>query len=127
MFTVHLVEQSAFAIHSAIQSIEIEKKRWALIVASTNADPIADSCTLGALQDKHAFLSALYVNEPHRGKGLGAAIIKAAIELARAENKRAVSLIVSPKNHLAIKLYTRLGFKSFYDDSNGTWMSFSLV
>ncbi|AZN41082.1 GNAT family N-acetyltransferase [Paenibacillus albus] len=46
----------------------------------------------------------------HRGRGIGLALMKEIIELARADGYRALSLSVDPANSSAVHLYERLGF-----------------
>jgi ribosomal protein S18 acetylase RimI-like enzyme len=56
----------------------------------------------------------MYVRESHRGRGLGAALFRAAMETARADGgMRVVTLTVSEGNAAAQGLYERFGFCAF--------------
>jgi ribosomal protein S18 acetylase RimI-like enzyme len=52
----------------------------------------------------------LYVEPEARRSGLGAALVKAAIESARARGCRRIELDVNESNEAALALYRRLGF-----------------
>ena len=56
----------------------------------------------------------MYVRGTHRGRGLGAALFRAAMAAARADpGMRVVTLTVSEGNDAAIALYERFGFEAF--------------
>ena len=56
----------------------------------------------------------MYVRDTHRGRGLGAALFRAAMYVARADDRlRIVTLTVSEGNDAAIALYERFGFEAF--------------
>lgn len=57
-------------------------------------------------------LEDLYVREDARGAGLGAALVGAAIERARARGCRRMELDVAAGNAAARALYERMGFSS---------------
>lgn len=50
------------------------------------------------------------VARPWRGRGVGSALLAAAIEKARGEGLHKLSLEVFPHNHAAIALYRKFGF-----------------
>jgi len=50
------------------------------------------------------------VARPWRGRGVGSALVAAAIEKARAEGLHKLSLEVFPHNDAAIALYRKFGF-----------------
>lgn len=50
------------------------------------------------------------VMKEHRGKGVGAALMRAALQLARERGLTRISLTVREKNSRAIELYKKLGF-----------------
>ncbi len=56
------------------------------------------------------WLSSLYVRPAYRGLGLGAALTRAVIALARARGTKALMLAVYPDNTPAWRLYRSLGF-----------------
>ncbi len=60
------------------------------------------------------WLEDLYVQAGARGRGLGAALVDAAKERARARGCRRIELDVSDQNPGAWELYERLGFSAEY-------------
>lgn len=53
----------------------------------------------------------MFVTAGHRGAGIGAAMLEAAIDWARKQNAHKISLAAWPTNHAAIGLYARYGFR----------------
>lgn len=60
--------------------------------------------------NKFAYIEELAVNTPFRGKGVGGALMKRAIEWARAQNFPGIMLETQNNNVPACKLYERYGF-----------------
>jgi ribosomal protein S18 acetylase RimI-like enzyme len=60
------------------------------------------------------WLEDLYVNEAARGRGLGSALTRAAIERARERGCKRIELDVSQENRAAWELYERHGFAAAY-------------
>lgn len=61
-------------------------------------------------QARECYLAELYVAPAQRGRGLGRALLEAAIELARAEGADSMDLSTSEHDVAARALYARLGF-----------------
>jgi GNAT superfamily N-acetyltransferase len=59
------------------------------------------------------FLDVVYVRPGARGKGLGAALVRAAAEHVRAQGADVLELEVLQSNEAALRLYERLGFATF--------------
>ena len=59
----------------------------------------------------HAWIEDVVVDESARGQGMGEALTRAGIELAREKGARAVELTSRPAREAANRLYQRLGFK----------------
>jgi ribosomal protein S18 acetylase RimI-like enzyme len=63
------------------------------------------------LRERHsALLTDLLVREGFRLRGLGTALVKDAMAVARERGFRSLTLHVGPENDAAIRLYERLGF-----------------
>lgn len=58
-----------------------------------------------------AFVTDLYVEQAHRGRGLGQRMLDALIEALRARGVKAVHLMVRPENDKARALYAGMGFE----------------
>ncbi len=63
-----------------------------------------------ALGARVAILEDLVVDPDNRGKGLGSAILTAAIETARADGCRRITLLTDGDNVTAHRFYQRFGF-----------------
>jgi ribosomal protein S18 acetylase RimI-like enzyme len=63
-------------------------------------------------QALECYLAELYVAPPHRGRGLGRALMNAAIELARSEGADYMDLGTSEADVVARTLYESLGFSN---------------
>jgi ribosomal protein S18 acetylase RimI-like enzyme len=61
--------------------------------------------------DDWAELSELYVRPGSRRRGLGRALVEAALDYARQRGCREVHLLVDPENAAALALYESLGFR----------------
>jgi len=53
----------------------------------------------------------VYVQEGHRGRGLGTLALRRAISAAKRQNLNFINLAVSTENLPALRLYFRLGFR----------------
>ena len=58
-------------------------------------------------------IARIYSIQSQIGKGIGAALMKKCIEIAKQKNKQVVWLGVWKENHRAIKFYERWGFEIF--------------
>jgi ribosomal protein S18 acetylase RimI-like enzyme len=58
-----------------------------------------------------AWIEDVVVDESARGRGVGAALTREAVRLARAEGARTVDLTSRPSRGAANRLYERLGFE----------------
>jgi ribosomal protein S18 acetylase RimI-like enzyme len=53
----------------------------------------------------------LLIHRPHRGRGMGAALMRAAVSWARERDLRALTLETQTNNWTALNFYQRMGFK----------------
>lgn len=67
---------------------------------------------------KNWILNDLYVAAGHRKKGVGEALIKAAMQFAKEAGARAIQLETARNNHTAQRLYEAIGFKKHLPDSS---------
>jgi ribosomal protein S18 acetylase RimI-like enzyme len=82
-------------------------------------DPAADGRILGSLTlvvfpiptGIRAWIEDVVVDEKARGRGVGEALNRAALDRARAEGARTVDLTSRPSREAANRLYQRLGFE----------------
>lgn len=74
------------------------------------------------VREREAELANLAVSGPHRGEGIGQALVARAIELCGGRGVRRMLLAVRASNRAAIRLYQHYGFRtigshgSYYED-----------
>lgn len=61
---------------------------------------------------RDAFVTEIFVDGAHRGEGLARRLLEAAEQDARANDVRALHLVVRPENERAIGVYASAGFKT---------------
>lgn len=64
---------------------------------------------------RRALIEAVRVAAPHRGRGLGAAIVREAVEIARREGCAMVQLTTDKSRKDAQRFYARLGFAASHE------------
>lgn len=69
-----------------------------------------DICPIGRPVYAHGGVLGMGIVEEHRGKGIGEALMRAALAQARARGMTRVELTVRADNPRAITLYRRIGF-----------------
>jgi diamine N-acetyltransferase len=80
---------------------------YAMLILAESADPdVAGSVTLRPTSE----LSKLYVRAGHHGTGTSLALVDAAMDMARANGKRGISLSVNQENSRANSFYEKSGF-----------------
>jgi RimJ/RimL family protein N-acetyltransferase len=91
--------------------VEARAARWTLdgdFLAEVDGEPIG---SIHVERSRHGFGEiGMAVLKEWRGRGVGSALLAAAIEWARAEGLHKLSLTVFPHNEPAIALYRKFGF-----------------
>ena len=73
------------------------------------------------VKDGDCYIAEFAVASEHRGKGIAGSVVKSTIDFAMSKGFSRLTLFVSDKNEVAIKLYEKLGFttervqKSFFE------------
>jgi N-acetylglutamate synthase len=73
------------------------------------------ACGLVKFEGDHVGLFALHTAEPHRGRGLGRAVVVALLAEAMRQGARFAYLQVTAGNAAALALYRHFGFATVYD------------
>jgi ribosomal protein S18 acetylase RimI-like enzyme len=103
-YTPFTLDEAAFRFMSELWDDDLEASRIAVV----DGEP-AGICKL-AIRGDRGWIAGVGVAVPHRGKGLGEQLMRAAIEEARARGLRELWLEVLVQNEPAIRLYEKLGF-----------------
>lgn len=61
-------------------------------------------------------IDMVMVKKEHRGKGIGTALMKKALAMARKRNVDSIELVVNRDNSIAKRLYEKVGFKKTNKD-----------
>jgi ribosomal protein S18 acetylase RimI-like enzyme len=92
----------------------IENNLFPQVVAVLDGQVIG-WCDIMMISDRpvhaHAGFITIGIVDEHRGKGVGSALIKSAIEAAQARGLTRLELIVREENTAAIALYKKTGFE----------------
>lgn len=71
---------------------------------------MATLVTIRTATGRRCFIDDVVVLDSHRGQGIGEALIRAAIELAREHGAAKIDLTSRPEREAANRLYRRIGF-----------------
>jgi ribosomal protein S18 acetylase RimI-like enzyme len=104
-YTPFSVDEAAFRFISTIWDDDLDASRVALV----GGEP-AGICKL-AIRGDRGWIAGVGVAVPHRGQGVGEALMRGVLEQARARGLREVWLEVLVQNEPAIRLYEKLGFE----------------
>jgi ribosomal protein S18 acetylase RimI-like enzyme len=108
-FTPFTLDEATFRFMSTTWDDDLDASRVVLV----EGEP-AGICKL-AIRGDRGWIGGVGVAPPHRGKGVGEALMRAAIEEARARGLRELWLEVLTPNEPAIRLYEKLGFETVRD------------
>ena len=103
-FTPFTLDEAAFRFMSTTFDDDLDASRVLLV----DGEP-AGICKL-AIRGDRGWISGIGIAVPHRGQGLGEALMRAVLDQARARGLREVWLEVLVQNEPAIRLYEKLGF-----------------
>ncbi len=100
------------ALHQLLDDARLGR---VLLAADRDDDSLAGYCVATFNFDLEfagldAFVTELYVTERCRGTGLGRELLESMASRVRGQGARALHLLVSPENHLALQLYRGAGF-----------------
>jgi ribosomal protein S18 acetylase RimI-like enzyme len=104
-FTPFNLDEAAFRLMSTAFDDDLDASRVALIDGAP-----AGICKL-AIRGDRGWIGGIGVAAPHRGTGVGEALMRAVLDEARSRGLREVWLEVLVQNEPAIRLYEKLGFE----------------
>ena len=103
-FTPFNLDEAAFRLMSTAFDDDLGASRVALVDGTA-----AGICKL-AIRGDRGWIGGIGVAAPHRGTGVGEALMCAVLDIARSRGLREVWLEVLVQNERAIRLYEKLGF-----------------
>jgi ribosomal protein S18 acetylase RimI-like enzyme len=104
-YTPFSLDEAAFRYMSSIWDDDLDASQVALVDGEA-----AGICKL-AVRGERGWIAGVGVAVPHRGKGVGEALMHAVLDEARSRGLREVWLEVLVQNVPAIRLYEKLGFE----------------
>jgi ribosomal protein S18 acetylase RimI-like enzyme len=105
-FTPFTLDEASFRFMSTTWDDDLDASR----VAVVEGEP-AGICKL-AIRGDQGWIAGIGVAVPHRGEGLGEALMRGVIDEARTRGIRDLWLEVLVQNEPAIRLYEKLGFET---------------
>jgi ribosomal protein S18 acetylase RimI-like enzyme len=105
-YTPFTLDEAAFRYMSTTWDDDLEASR----VAVVDGEP-AGICKL-AIRGDEGWIAGVGVAVPHRGSGIGKALMHGVIDESRARRLRRIWLEVLVQNEPAIRLYEKLGFET---------------
>ena len=103
-FTPFNLDEAAFRLTSTAFDDDLDASRVALVDGTP-----AGICKL-AIRDDRGWIAGIGVAAPHRGAGVGEALMRAVLDVARSRGLREVWLEALVQNEPAIRLYEKLDF-----------------
>ena len=113
-----LPQLSTSATEPTAQYVEelISREDTHLFVAYGESGEIVGMLTLLIVAiptSRKAWIEDVVTDKAHRGEGIGEALVKMAVEVARAEGAKRIYLTSNPKREAAHRLYKRCGFEQY--------------
>lgn len=121
---VYEIEKESFTLAWTKEAFEQEmvKNEFAYYVVAKTEEDIIGYCGMWLVIDE-AHITNIAISPSQRGKKLGEALMKAAIDAAKAHGAKLMTLEARVSNIVAINLYKKLGFqnggirKGYYTDN----------
>jgi GNAT superfamily N-acetyltransferase len=111
----HRIDTPAAAIGASVDALLRDGTRGRLLVATVGGRPVGVAALSFVWPIEHggrsAWLEELYVEPAHRGRGIGGALLRAALDAAAAAGAVAVDLEVDAGHARASRLYEAAGFR----------------
>ena len=111
----HGIDTPAAAMGTSVDGLLRDPNRGRLLVATVEGRPVGVAALSFVWPIEHggrsAWLEELYVEPPHRGRGIGRALLRAACDHAAAAGAVAVDLEVDAGHRRAARLYEAEGFR----------------
>jgi GNAT superfamily N-acetyltransferase len=108
-YTPFTLDEAAFRFMSTTWDDDLDASRVAVVEGAP-----AGICKL-AIRGSQGWIAGIGVAMPHRGKGLGEALMRGVIDEARSRGIGDLWLEVLVQNEPAIRLYEKLGFEKVRD------------
>ncbi len=110
---VYQIELNSFSAPWSKESLyyELEQNLFAKYLVVEYEGQVVGYCGLWVIMDD-AQITNIAVHPDYRGKKIGEALIKFAIQLSKEMNAKRLSLEVRVSNHIAQALYKKVGFES---------------
>ena len=89
---------------------DVADSNFALAAEARDGSLAGFACVRLVPWNRSAELSALFVTPPHKGQGIGRALLEGAMAYARSREMRCLWLETQTSNHPAIGFYQRAGF-----------------
>lgn len=133
---VYEIEKESFTLAWTKEAFEQEmvKNDFAYYVVAETEEGIIGYCGMWLVIDE-AHITNIAISPSQRGKKLGEALMKAAIDSAKAQGAQLMTLEARVSNVVAINLYKKLGFqnggirKGYYTDNQEDaivmWVNFN--
>ncbi|WP_439883032.1 GNAT family N-acetyltransferase [Pontibacter sp. MBLB2868] len=113
---------------TALQDYAVKLYKNAQLILALDKNKIKGICAFydNDLENKHAFLSLLFVNQPYQNLGIASKMMISMIDVLKSEKFKLISLKVSEQNLNAIAFYKKNGFRIMQSNGNALLMTKTL-